>query len=184
MAKRALLILAEGFEEIEAVTALDVLWRAGVQVTLAGLAAATVKGAHDLAVTADTTLDRVRSATYDAVILPGGMPGSKNLGASSTVRDIAVRHAAAGKIVAAICAAPAFTLGKFGLLDGRKATCYPGCEQEFPASVVFTPDKVVTDGNVVTSRGPGTALAFAFELVRLLVDAATAEKLAAAMQAK
>jgi 4-methyl-5(b-hydroxyethyl)-thiazole monophosphate biosynthesis len=184
MTTSALVILADGCEEIEAVTPIDVLRRAGIEVTVAGLTGASVTGARGVRFGADTLLDSVPAdRLFDAVVLPGGMPGSKHLGASDRVREIATRHVHAGRVVAAICAAPAMTLARFGLLAGRRATCYPGCEKDVATAATWVNAPVVVDGPVVTSRGPGTALPFAFALVRILAGPAAADQLAAAMQA-
>jgi 4-methyl-5(b-hydroxyethyl)-thiazole monophosphate biosynthesis len=173
----ALVILADGFEEIEAVTPIDVLRRAEVEVTVAGLNSHRAAGAHGVDFVGDCELDAVSEKTFDAVILPGGMPGSKNLGESEMVKQIVIRHNEAGKIVAAICAAPAFALAKFGVLDGKRATCFPGCEAEFGSTVTNTAASVEVDGNIITSKGAGTASHFAFELVKHLVDEKTADDL-------
>jgi len=181
MAQTALVILADDFEEIEAITVIDVLRRAGVDVTVAGLLSRYAAGAHGIRVNTDAALAETTNE-FDAVVLPGGMPGAKTLGDSAAVAAVVCRHFEAGKLVAAICAAPGMALAKFGVLDGRKATCYPGFEREFPATTEALTDAVVTDGNVVTSRGPGTAMAFALELVSQLCGANVAADLGRAMQ--
>lgn len=168
MMRQALIILAEGFEEIEAITAIDVLRRADVSVRVAGLSGKTVKGAHGVTVEADLELDEYKGLP-DVLILPGGMPGSANLGASGKVSEIIKRANAQKKIIAAICAAPALALAPTGILDGKKATCYPGCESKFPRAVTYTGDRVTADGNVITGSGPGSSLEFALEIVRWLV---------------
>lgn len=183
MSKTALVILAPGFEEIEAMAPIDVLRRAGVTVRVAGLESRTVTSSHEVTVQADLLLSEVRE-TPDAVILPGGMPGSKNLGASAAVEAIVKKVYTSGGICAAICAAPVTTLAKWGILDKREATCYPGLEKDFPPSTRKSTAAVVVDGNVVTSRGPGTALAFALTLARLLAGKATAAQLASGMLAE
>ena len=182
MAKQVVILLAQGFEEIEAVTQIDVLRRAGLEVTVAGLGGREIQGAHALTLRADIALTEL-STTPDAVVLPGGMPGSKNLGESKTARQLAERVASAGGICAAICAAPALTLAPWGLLKGKTATCYPGFEKEFSSDTTFSEERVVVDGTVITSRGPGTALEFALALVEQLVDQSTREDLASGMLA-
>ncbi|GHS95248.1 DJ-1 family protein [Planctomycetales bacterium] len=171
----ALIILAEGFEEIEALAPTDILRRGGVTVTLAGLTAARVTGAHGITVLADAVLNA--GAAADALILPGGMPGSLALGNSPVVEELARRQIERGGIVAAICAAPVKTLGRWGLLARKRATCFPGCETEFPPDVAFATDDVVVDGKIITSRGPGTAMAFGFQILAALADPATADEL-------
>lgn len=181
MPKQAIVLLGEGFEEIEAATPVDVLRRAGVEVTVAGLAGLTVTGAHGLRYVADTLLGDAMEKPYDLVVLPGGMPGAKHLGESGDARKLTEKMNAMGKLVASICAAPVMTLGAWGLLDGRKATCYPGMEKMFPAEVVFSEERVVVDGNITTSRGPGTALEFSLALAGQIAGEAMTAKLAADM---
>lgn len=177
---RAVVILADGFEEIEAVTPIDVLRRAGVEVLTAGVSARRVVGSHGIAVEADTTVADL-PAEVDLVVLPGGMPGADNLGKAAAVRDLIERTHANGKRVAAICAAPAMALGRTTVLQGKRATCYPGFEQHLPAGVTHVPERVVVDGRVVTSRGPGTALEFSLTLVEQLVSKEKADQLRAGM---
>jgi 4-methyl-5(b-hydroxyethyl)-thiazole monophosphate biosynthesis len=165
--QKILILLAEGFEEIEAVTIIDVLRRAELHVTVAGVDAAEITGAHGIKIAADILLDQYRDLP-DAVILPGGMPGSENLKRSSKVLEIIKRVHAQKKLVAAICAAPAVALGPAGILDGKKATCFPGFEKQLPPSVQFSEDRVILDGNVLTSRGPGTAFEFSLKIVEQL----------------
>ena len=174
MAKTALVILAEGFEELEAIAPVDVLRRAGVRVTIAGLKDLNVKSYRHIGVEADILLRDLKEMP-DAVILPGGIPGATNLAASPEVAALVKRMNAAGKIVAAICAAPAVVLAPLGILDGKKATCYPGCESDFSKSTVHSKDRVVEDRNILTSQGPGTALEFAFALAVRLVGKEMAE---------
>lgn len=176
MAKKAILILAEGFEEIEAVTVIDVLRRAGVDLKSVGLSGKTVTGSHGLEVRADLVLAEY-DGSADCVILPGGMPGSKHLNQSREVAELIRKMNQQGKLLGAICAAPALALAPAGVLEGKKATCYPGFESNFSKSIQFSENAVVVDGNIVTSRGPGTALEFALELVQKLVSAAKAEEL-------
>jgi len=176
MSKKVLVILADGFEEIEAITPIDVLRRAGLEVTLAGLSGTTVSGAHGVKFQADVTLDDYKGLP-DLVVLPGGLPGAKNLGESKKVAEIVKRMNSLKKLIGAICAAPALALAPAGILDGKKATCYPGFEKNFPPSVSFSEERVVVDGNIITSRGPGSALEFALELVEQLVDREKAQTL-------
>ncbi|MBV6423961.1 MAG: Protein/nucleic acid deglycase 3 [Steroidobacteraceae bacterium] len=183
MGKRAVVVLAEGFEEIEAVTPIDVLRRAGVEVTVAGVSGTTVRGAHGVSFGCDATLAAVTFAP-DAIVLPGGLPGAENLGASAVVRDRVLQVRDAGGVCAAICAAPAFTFARYGLLDGRRATCYPGFEHHFPPGTQASDERVVVDGRIVTSRGPGTALEFSLTLVDLLTGADAARGLGQGMLAK
>ncbi len=176
MSKKVLVILAEGFEEIEAVTPIDVLRRAGLEVTLAGVSGKTITGAHGIKFQADITLDEYKGLP-DAIVLPGGLPGAKNLGESKKVAELVKRMNSQKKLVAAICAAPALVLAPAGVLEGKKATCYTGFEKNFPPSVSFSKDRVVVDGNIVTSCGPGSALEFALELVEQLAGKEKAQTL-------
>ena len=172
--------LADGFEEIEALTPVDLLRRAGLDVRTVGIGSCTPCGAHGIRVTADIGEDDLPLDDMTAMILPGGMPGTKNLEQSDTVQRAlthAVRHSLP---VGAICAAP-LILGHAGLLDGRRAVCFPGFEPELTGASVGT-DAVVTDGPFTTSRGAGTAMAFALELVRRLCSAEAAEQLRRSLQ--
>ena len=183
MSKKVLVIMAEGFEEIEAITIIDVLRRAGLDVIVAGVSGKTIAGAHGIQVQADIELGKYHE-TPDAVVLPGGMPGSQNLAESEEVAMILKKVHSQKKVVGAICAAPALALGKHGILEGKKATCYPGFEKHFPASAKFTNQRVVVDGNVVTGSGPGSALEFALELVAQLGDSKKAAELKEGMLVK
>lgn len=168
MKKRALVILAEGFEDIEAVTPVDILRRINVEVIVAGLSEGIVKGARGITIKVDRVLSDADNSC-DVVILPGGMPGAEHLAASSKVKKLVVEMFEKGKLIAAICASPALVLAPLGVLDGKKATCFTGMEENFPASVKFLKDPVVQDGNVITSRGPATAFAFSLKIAENLV---------------
>lgn len=183
MRKTVLVVLADGFEEIEAITPIDVLRRAGLEVIVAGVGKREVPGAHGVTIETDIILEQYQGAP-DAVVLPGGMPGAANLQKSQAVNDVIRKVAKAGKLIGAICASPAVVLAPAGILEGKRATCYPGFEDEFGSKVVFTEERVVRDGQVITSRGPGSALEFSIELVRHLVNEDAAKKLAQAMVAK
>ncbi len=168
MPKTALVILAEGFEEVEAIAPVDVLRRAGVRVMIADVNSLIVKSSRKIGVEADILLKDLAEIP-DAVILPGGLPGATNLAKSEDVAKLVKKMNAAGKLVAAICAAPAAVLTPLGILDGKKATCYPGCESDFSAKTVHSQERVVADGNIITSQGPGTALEFALMIAARLV---------------
>ncbi len=180
MTKKAVVVFAEGFEEVEAVTPVDVLRRAGVEVTTASIGGKTVTGAHGVPYVADVELSAL-TGDFDMIVLPGGMPGSKNIGESETAKALTEKMFKAGKLIASICAAPVFTLGAWGILDGKRATCYAGMEKMFPESVTFVPERVVVDGTVTTSRGPGTAVYFGLALAEQLMGAETAKNVAEAM---
>lgn len=171
----ALVFLATGFEEIEAVTVVDILRRCGVDVTVAGLAADAVEGAHGMRLVPDTTVEEVVVSDFDAVICPGGAPGFENLRKDKRVIAMIREAFTSNKLVAAICASPA-VLSDAGILKNRVCTIYPGMEKELergggkPSS-----DIVVVDGNIITSRGPATALPFALELAEKLAGKSVAK---------
>lgn len=174
--KRVNIYLAEGFEEIEAVTAADVLRRAGVEAAMISITGRReVKGAHGITITADELFENVDSFAADMLVLPGGMPGTRHLGEHEGLRRVILGFAERGKLIGAICAAPS-VLGKLGLLDKRKAVCYPGFEEDLRGAVTGG-GIVVRDGNFITSKGPGTAISFALTLVEILTDRKKAEEL-------
>jgi 4-methyl-5(b-hydroxyethyl)-thiazole monophosphate biosynthesis len=184
MAKKVLVLLAEGFEEVEAVTPIDYLRRAGLELTTAALGRdRTVTGSHGIPISADTTLEglaregRAGAAAWDAVLLPGGMPGAANLAASKETGALLREMAAAGKWLAAICASPALVFGPLGLLEGRSFTCFPGMESKVSGGR-WKETPVVRDGNIITSRGAGTAARWALELAGSLLSPEAAEKIA------
>lgn len=162
--------LAEGCEELEAVTIVDLLRRAQFEVVTAGLKPGPVTASRGVVLIPDCTLDAVLTRTFDMVVLPGGLPGARHLEEDRRVLDLLQRHGAAGRYTAAICAAPK-VLARAGLLDGKTATAYPGSldPAEFPL-VRLCDEPVAVDGRVVTSRGPGTAMDFALCLIELLGD--------------
>lgn len=165
--KQVLVILAEGFEEVEALAPVDVLRRCGASVTVAGLSDVAVQGAHGVNIFCDTTLDLASASDYDAVILPGGMPGALNLSRSALVHKVIENTFKEGRLVCAICASPAYVLGPMGILDGKNVTCYPGCEAVSP-SVRFSSFRAVQDSNIITAIGPGAALEFGLLIARAL----------------
>ncbi len=178
--KKAYVFLADGFEETEAIFPADIMKRAGIAVQLVSCGKTTVvKGAHGISVVCDVTVDDVREPLPDAVVLPGGMPGAVNLANNDDVRAICVAMNDAGKVVASICASPAVAFCVFGLLKGKNYTCYPGMEDEVPAELSgnWKKDRVVVDGNLVTSRGPGTAGEFGFALVDVLLGDGASKQL-------
>ncbi len=175
---KALLILAEGFEEIEAAAPIDILRRAGVDVTVAGLGGAAVKSARGLLVTPDANLDGI-TGDFDALVLPGGGIGAKNLAASQAVKKRIMEMFKQGQWICAICASPALVLFPAGVLAGKSATCFKGMESHFDKSVKYADQKVAVDGNVITSQGPGTAVEFALAIADKLCGAQTAQKIRA-----
>lgn len=178
MQKRVLVVLADGFEEIEAISPIDVLRRAGASVTVASLEdrKASVRGTHDVWFSCDACLSDVAKERFDAIVFPGGMPGAKNLRESDLVKKLILETYARGDLVCAICASPAFVLAPTGILDGKKVTCYPGCEAVAP-NVSFGKYRAVKDGNVITSAGPGTALEFGLLIAESLYGKEVSDKL-------
>ena len=173
--------LAEGFEEIEALAPVDLLRRAGVEVSTVSIVEnrRAVTGARDISVMADITISEFDVSKAELIVLPGGMPGTINLSECSELMSVVDSLAKDGDInkrVSAICAAPSKILGERGLLVGKKATCYPGMEAGMKGAVAVA-DKVVTDGNITTSRGMGTAVEFGLELVSLLCGEEKAREL-------
>jgi 4-methyl-5(b-hydroxyethyl)-thiazole monophosphate biosynthesis len=169
MPKKALVVLAEGFEDIEAVTPIDLLRRANIDVTVAGLGAKRVTGSRGgLTIEADILFEPGQR-DYNAIILPGGMPGSQNLAESDDLKELLCTMHAAEKVIAAICAAPAKVLAPLGILDGRKATCFPGAEKSFTNQIHFQAAPVVIDGHIITSQGAGTAYAFGLAVIEQLL---------------
>lgn len=165
---RVLVPLAEGFEEIEAVTVVDLLRRADIEVHTAALANRRVTGSHGITVEADLALDDAKAADYDMIVLPGGMPGADHLKNDARVLALLREFAAAGRFTAAICAAPG-VLAHAGLLKGREATSFPGfLRPDSAPGIRLSESPVVVDGKVVTSRGPGTAIDFSLALIGLL----------------
>jgi len=178
--------LADGFEEIEALTPVDLLRRAGVEVKTVGVTGKTVTGSHGIRVEADMSIERAKSCLDkgdipDMVVLPGGMPGARNLDASPVVTGFCTAAAAADKWVAAICAAP-MVLGRLGLLRGKKAVCYPGFEDTLlGADVQGEGCACARDGKVITGRAMGAAVEFGLALVEALKGEGTANELRAAI---
>lgn len=179
---RVLVPLAPGCEELEAVTIIDLLRRARIEVVTAGLQSGPVTGSRNTVLVPDTTLDDALRRDFDMVVLPGGQPGARNLGNDPRIIALLRRMAQQQKFTAAICAAPA-VLAEAGVLEGKRATAYPGAldPARYPA-VKLESLAVVTDGKVVTSRGPGTAMDFALELIELLTDAKTRTQVETALE--
>lgn len=171
MGQRVLVLLAQGCEELEAVTITDLLRRANIPVVTAGLDSQPVKGSRGATLVPDCTLDEALTKDYAMVVLPGGLPGADNLAGDSRVLDLLRNMAAAGKFTCAICAAPT-VLAKAGVLSGKRATSHPGCLDKMALpDVTFTGEAVCRDGNVITSRSAGTAMDFALALIEALSGA-------------
>ena len=160
------ILLAEGFEEIEALTQTDVLRRAGIDVKNVGVTGEYVTGSHGITVKADVLIEEAKNCVPDGIILPGGIPGTPNIAANKDAVELIKKVAENKGLVAAICAAPS-VLGELGLLEGKKAICYPGFEDKLAGAIV-TCEKVVIDGNFITSRGAGTAMDMALAIAEYI----------------
>ncbi|MDE7298933.1 MAG: DJ-1/PfpI family protein [Lachnospiraceae bacterium] len=179
--KKVYLFAADGFEEIEGLTVVDLLRRAGIECSIVSMTGnELITGSHGIAVRADMQFDAAAVSDGDMFVLPGGMPGTNHLMAHEGLRALLTSPQPSGRYIAAICAAPS-VLGQLGLLKGKRATCYPGFEAKLTGAEAVA-DNVVVDGSIITSRGLGTAIDFALELVTLLADSAAAEELAASIQ--
>lgn len=175
--KKAAVLLADGFEEIEALTAVDLLRRARIYVDTISISDDyMVHGAHGINVQTEDLFEEVNFAEFDMIVLPGGMPGTKNLEEHNGVQRVVKDFYENGKYVGAICAAPGI-LGAMGLLKGKRAACYPSVEDRLSGAVIMRVP-VVQDGNIITSRGMGTAIDFALKLVEVLTDKSKAEEIA------
>lgn len=165
--KKVSIFLASGFEEVEALTPIDLLRRAGAQVTIVSIGEEkAVTGSHQITVTADALFEEMDFSDQDLFILPGGQPGTNHLKACKKLRGLLEDANQKEKLLAAICAAPT-VFGDMGLLKGKKATCYPGCEEGL-VGADYVAERVVVDGNITTSRGVGTAIPFALSLIEQL----------------
>ena len=174
--KKLGVFMADGCEEIEALTVVDLARRAGIEVAMISITGEKlVKGAHGIDFHTDIPAEYMDFDVLDGIVLPGGMPGTLNLGANEYVQKIIAQFAEEGKLVSAICAAPS-VLGEAGLLRGKRATSYPGFEEKLLGAETCT-DAVVVDGNIITSRGMGTAIDFALAIIGYLLDIDTVSEL-------
>ncbi|MBF0111004.1 MAG: DJ-1/PfpI family protein [Magnetococcales bacterium] len=179
---KVLVPLAEGFEELEAVTIIDILRRADIDVVIAGLREGPVRGSRRTVIVPDVVLDLVVDDGFDAIVLPGGMPGSQNLNDDPRIHRLLERLSREGRITAAICAAP-LVLATAGLLRGRRGTSFPGAiSRELMAGMDYQENAVIVDGTVVTSRGPGTAMDFSLTLVEMLMGMDVRRRVEAPLQ--
>ena len=175
--KKVSVILADGFEEVEALTVVDLLRRATIYVDTVSITEDyTVHGAHGINVQTEDLFEEVNFVESDMIVLPGGMPGTKNLDAHAGVRRVVKGFYDEGKKIAAICAAPT-VLGNMGLLKGKRVSCYPSMEKEIQGAVI-SGGAVTVDGNIITSRGVGTAIDFALKLIEVLSGPAKAKEIA------
>ncbi|MCJ7738090.1 MAG: DJ-1/PfpI family protein [Anaerolineae bacterium] len=177
MTEQVLVPIADGTEEIEAVTIIDILRRAGADVTVASVDDIQVSASRGVKITADCLIADCAGQTYDLIVIPGGMPGAEHLRDSDALTELLSHHASQGRMYGAICAAPVIVLQHHGLLDGRRATCFPSFVPRL-ANRESVEQRVVVDGNCITSRGPGTAMEFAIKLVELLYTEEKAEEIA------
>ncbi len=176
---RVAVILADGFEEVEAMAIIDVLRRADIDTVVAGLHEGPVASARKVKVLPDTVIDTVHAEDFDMVVLPGGQPGSDNLNADPRVKDLIRSFSQKGKLTGAICAAP-YVLANAGVLRGKRATSYPSYKDRL-GGALYEEKAVVSDGNVLTSRGAGTALGFGLAIVEKLIGREKAQKIKDAM---
>lgn len=175
--KHVFVFLAEGFEEIEALTPVDVLRRAGMNVTLVSVSGnINVKSSHEITVVADSLFENTDFSDADMLVLPGGMPGSRHLDEHKDLHKLIIMMNNSGKFISAICAAP-MVLGHLGLLEGKRATCFPGMESELNGAIYTNTDVEVSD-NIITSKGAGTALPFSLILLEKLTSKEIAENMA------
>jgi 4-methyl-5(b-hydroxyethyl)-thiazole monophosphate biosynthesis len=170
--KKVVVLLADGCEEIEAITVIDLLRRAQIDVTCAGVTGRDVVGGHSVRIATDITVDEI-GLDFDGVVIPGGTGGAQQIAANSDAMHLIGELDRTGKLVAAICAAPGVVLGSHGLIGERSYTCYPGFEK-MVESGTFGEDRVVIDTNLITSRGPGTSAEFALSIISYLVGEETA----------
>ena len=178
---RVLIPLAQGCEELEAITLTDLMVRAGFAVTTAGLDNKPVKASRGMTLLPDTDLDTALKQSYDLLVLPGGQPGADHLDDDQRLRQRLIEMSESGKYIAAICAAPK-ALAHAGILSGRRATAYPGTLEKLELDdITISQDAIVRDGNVITSRGPGTAMDFALTLIEILSDRATRDRVEASL---
>ncbi len=172
--------LADGFEEIEALAVVDILRRAKITVNTVGIGGNTIRGAHNIVVKTDMTDTDTLDEVFDAIVLPGGMPGTVNLENSTVVQGAIQTAVNNGAYIAAICAAPSI-LGHLGLLEAKEAVCYPGFESALKGATVAD-GLVIRDGCFITGKGPGAAIPFALEIVKVLATEETAKSIKEAMQ--
>ena len=183
MSKTALVAVADGTEELEAVTIIDVLRRAKAEVTVVSVAGLNITASRGVKLVADCVIDDCKQKTYDLIALPGGLPGAEHLRDCKTLIEMLKKQKQSGRLYAAICASPAVALTPHGLLDDKAATGYPSTADKLPNQAKAS-QRVVVDGNCITSQGPGTALEFSIELVRQLSGDAKAQEVARPMLVK
>ena len=164
--KKICVPLANGFEEVEAITIIDICRRAEIEVTIAGVEGLNISGSHNIIVTADIEIQNINPNEFDMIVLPGGLPGAETLANNPIVQKILKEQKSKNGLIGAICAAP-YALHKAGVLDGEY-TCYPSWENKINPDNYQSVENIVKDGNIITSKGVGTSLCFALELVKIL----------------
>lgn len=178
---KAIVYLASGFEEAEAIIPIDMFRRAGIDVTLSSVdQEKRVTGSHGVQILADMDVSESNNENYDIVFLPGGMPGAVNLAQSWAVNERIIKMASEGKIVSAICASPAVVLANAGLLDGRNATCFPGTEK-YSSKKGFLAEGVVVDGNIITAKSAAYAFELAFAVIEKAISKEKADEVSSAV---
>ena len=175
--KKVIILLAEGFEEIEAITPMDILNRGEIKVISAGIGGKVIKGSNGISISCDILIEEVE-LDFDCLILPGGLRGANNLKKSEVVNKLIKKAYQMGTLIGAICAAPAVVLQPLGLLKNHEVTCYPGFEKRFDNSVRYSEKAVVISDTIITARGPGKAFLFSLELLRYLSSDDVVERVA------
>lgn len=183
MTKKALVAVADGTEEIEAVCIIDTLRRAGIDVTVASVGKEQITASRGVRILADTTISTCTAKTFDLIALPGGMPGAQNLADNAELVRMLIEQSKAGRWIAAICAAPAVVLQPNGLLKGIRATCYPSMQDQLDRQFL-SKEPVVVDKNIITGQGPAYAISFALRLVEALAGTQVRREVATAMLAQ
>lgn len=179
--KRTAVFLAPGFEECEALMVVDLLRRAGIETLMVSVYnTPEVTSSHKVTVKADVMMNDVKEELFDCIVMPGGLPGTTHLMESKEVTDIIQKHHESNKLLAAICAAPS-VYGVLNLLDGKKATCYPGFEENLHGAEVMN-QKVVKDGRIITAKGLGASFEFSHAIIEALLNTETADKILSAIQ--
>ncbi|MDA3938807.1 MAG: DJ-1/PfpI family protein [Spirochaetia bacterium] len=179
--KKITVLIATGFEEIEAITPIDILRRGGLDVVTAGIGDTKITGSHGIKIECDATIEQINADDFDGVVIPGGLPGASNISESSEANQFIKSMYRDKKLIAAICASPSMVLSPLKILDGMKSTGYPGFESEFSDFVEIKTENVVVDGNFITSKGPGTAADFSFAILEYLLGKEKMDSVAQSM---
>ncbi len=173
--KKVAVLFAPGFEEIEAIAPVDLLIRAGAQVVKIGVGGEVIESARGVKIVCDEIIEN-KLPEFDAIVIPGGMPGARNLSENSFVGEFIKKHWIKGAIIAAICAAPAVVLSPLGLFSGEEITCYPGFESMLGPEVKHSRNNVVVSGNIITAKAAGKAVSFSLAIIEALFSIETKEK--------